>query len=217
MDEAARLLTLLALVGGALTMVGAAFAYYLDETRRLRRTLSEALGAVPQPMLTVRGRGVGVGFDLTRDLVAVAWDRGGWRLNYHLDELAGVELVVDRHVAARVFRGEARRGLDQLAEPQEQVRLRFVFDDAAYPEFVVDLWRPQDEGRRDRLSADEALQEANRWMARLESMLRRPARRTAPAVASAPAAAAAGPLFDLEDEDDEEDEEVLNDPESALN
>ena len=92
MDEAARLLTLLALVGGALTMVGAAFAYFLDETRRIRRTLTEALGAVPQPMLVARGRGVGVGFDLTRDLVAVAWDRGGWRLNYRLEELVGAEL-----------------------------------------------------------------------------------------------------------------------------
>lgn len=213
MDEAARLLTLLALVGGALTMVGAAFAYHLDETRRVRRTLTEALGAVPQPMLTARGRGVGVGFDLSRDLVAVAWDRGGWRLTYHLHELAGVELIVDRQVAARAFRGEARRGLDQLGEPKERVRLRFVFDDPAYPEFLVDLWRPQDEGRRDRFSADEALHEANRWMARMESLLRRPvARRAAPAVAPPTAQPPAGPLFDLDD-----DEEVLNDPEVAIN
>lgn len=202
MDEAARLLTLLALVGGALTMVCAAFAYFLDETRRIRRTLTQALGAPPQPLLVARGRGVGVGIDLAADRMAVTWDKGAWRLDYRLDELVGVELILDRQVAARAFRGEARRALDQLADPQERVRLRFVFDDPAYPEFLVDLWRPDDEGRRGRLNAEQALNEANRWMARLESLLRRP-RHATPAAA---APSSAGPLFD----------DGLNDPESAV-
>ena len=61
------------------------------------------MGAIPQPMLVARGRGVGIGFDLTRNLVAVTWDRGGWRLTYRLDELTGVELILDRQVAARAF------------------------------------------------------------------------------------------------------------------
>ena len=81
MDEAARLLTLLALVGGALTIVGATVAYFLDETRRVERTLSQGLGAAPQPMLTARGRGTGIGFDLATGRVCVTWDRGGWRLD----------------------------------------------------------------------------------------------------------------------------------------
>lgn len=204
MDEAARLLTLLALVGGALTMVCAAFAYFLDETRRIRRTLTQALGASPQPLLVARGRGVGIGFDLAADRLAVTWDKGAWRLDYRLDELVGVELIVDRQVAARAFRGEVRRPLDQLADPLERVRLRFVFDDPAYPEFLVDLWRPDDEGRRGRLTAEQALNEANRWMARLESLLRRARRATS--AAPVPAPASAGPLF----------EDGLNDPESAV-
>ncbi|MCW5760120.1 MAG: hypothetical protein KIS90_10170, partial [Phenylobacterium sp.] len=141
MDEAARLLTLLALAGGALTLVGAAFAWFLDETRRVRRTLAAGLnGAAPQPMLIARGRGAGIGFDLSAGTVGVAWDKGGWRLAYRLTELVGVELIVDRAVAARAFRGEARRALDQLAEPQERVRLRFVFDDPTHPDFALDLW-----------------------------------------------------------------------------
>lgn len=207
MDEAARLLTLLALVGGALTMVGAAFAYHLDATRRVRRTLTQALGVVPQPMLTAGG--CGVGFDLGHDRVAVAWDRGGWRLTYGLDELTGVELIVDRTVSARTFRGEARRGLDNLAEPQERVRLRFLFDDPAYPEFLIDLWQASEGGRRGRPSAEEALHEANRWMARMESLLRRPGeRRPAPAVTAA--TSPPGPRFDLGDD-------PLNDPETVIN
>jgi len=211
MDEVARLLTLLALAGGALTLLGGAVVWFLDETRRIQRTLAEGLGVPPQPMLVARGRGAGIGFDLTRGLVAVAWDRGGWRLDYRVDELIGVELIVDRQVAARAFRGEARRPLDQLVDPAERVRLRFVFDDPGHPDFALDLWRPEDEGRRGRLDADEALSEANRWMARMESLLRRPVAKPAAAAVATRVAAPppVGPLFD--------DAEFEDDPEDAIN
>src|SRR3954466_4399105 len=109
MDEAARLFTLLALVGGAIAVLGGVLAWHLDETRRLKRTLTLALGAEPNPLLVARGRGAAIGFELNAAQVAVAWDKGGWRLSYRLDELMGVELVVDRRVAARTFRGESRR------------------------------------------------------------------------------------------------------------
>jgi len=207
MDEVARLLTLLALAGGALTLVGGAFAYHLDETRRIRRTLAQGLGGVPQPLLVARGRGTGIGFDLAAGRVAVAWDKGAWRLDYRLDELMGVELIVDRQVAARAFRGEPRRPLDQLAEPQDLVRLRFVFDEPGHPDFELDLWRPEDEGRRGRFDAHEALAEANRWMARMEALLRRanPARRAAVAT-PVRAPPPPGPLFEDDPlEDDAED------------
>lgn len=216
MDEVARLLTLLALAGGALTLAGGAVAWFLEESRRIRRTLTEALGAVPQPLLIARGRGAGIGFDLAAGRVCVTWDKGAWRLDYALDELIGVELVVDRQVAARVFRGETRKPLDQLADPQERVRLRFIFDDPAHPDFHFDLWRPEDEGRRGRLDAAEALHEANRWMARMESLLRRPVAKPAAAAALAPVRVAAkpapppaGPLFD--------DDAYEGDPEDAIN
>jgi len=216
MDEVARLLTLLALAGGALTLLGAAVVWFLEESRRIRRTLTQALGTVPQPLLVARGRGAGIGFDLVHGRVCVAWDKGGWRLDYGLDELVGVELIVDRQVAARAFRGEGRKPLDQLADPQERVRLRFVFDDPAHPDFELDLWRPEDEGRRGRLDAQEALHEANRWMARMESLLRRPVAKLAPAPApvtatraAPPPAPAAGPLFD--------DDAFEDDPEDAIN
>lgn len=218
MDEVARLLTLLALAGGALTLAGAAVLWFLEEGRRIRRTLTQALGAVPQPLLIARGRGAGIGFDLAQGRLCTTWDRGAWRLDYGLDELMGVELIVDRQVAARAFRGETRKPLDQLADPQERVRLRFVFDDAGHPDFQLDLWRPEDEGRRGRLDAAEALHEANRWMARMESLLRRPLAKPAAAAAAPPAPARvapkaapppAGPLFD--------DDAYEDGPEDAIN
>lgn len=206
MDEAARLLTLLALAGGALTLLGAACAWFLDEIRRIRRTLREALGVEPQPWIAARGRGVGIGFDLSAGRVVVAWDKGAWRLDYMVSELLGMELIVDRRVVARAFRGEARRPLDQLDAPTERVRLRFVFDDPEHPDFEVDLWRPEDEGHRRRLLPEEALHEANRWLARIEAILRRsPARPAASMVIASPAAAPApapppAPSFEPDDE-----------------
>ena len=222
MDEASRLITLLALAGGALTLLGAAFAWFLDEVRRIRRTLRQALGAEPQPWLAARGRGVGLGFNLTTGQLAVTWDKGAWQLGYALTELIGVELIVDKRVAARAFRGEPRRPLDQLDAPQERVRLRFVFDDPEHADFDIDLWRPEDEGRRGRPSAEAALHEANRWVARTEALLRRASARPgvapariapAPVLRSASAPAlSAGPLFD---NDGGLDEEIGNDPEDA--
>ncbi len=211
MDEVARLLTLLALVGAGFAVVGGVLAWFLDERRRLTRTMTQALGVTPSPLLVAPGRGSAIGFDLAGGQVATAWDRGGWRLTYRLDELMGAELIVDRRVAARAFRGESRRPLDELEPPEDLVRLRFVFDDPHHPDFELDLWRPEDEGRRGRLEPDEALHEANRWLARLEALLRRPtpARPAAPiaAAAVAPVAAAALPWTDDDDDlvDDEED------------
>ena len=126
----------------------------------------------------------------------------------------GVELIVDRRVAARAFRGEARRPLDELADPEDLVRLRLVFDDAHHPDFELDLWRPEDEDRRGRFEALEALHEANRWVARIEALLRRPvAARPSPAVAP-PARPAAPPVAPPWEDDDDDD--LVNDDEDAV-
>lgn len=173
MDDVARLLTLLALVGGALTLLGGVFAWRLDEVRRIRRSLTLVLAADPQPLLTARGRGAGIGFNLADGKLAVTSDRGVWCLVFGIDELMGVELIVDRRVVARTFRNESRRPLDQLAAAEERVRLRFIFDDPAHADFDIDLWRLEDDDLHARPDAETALQEANRWMARIEAILRR--------------------------------------------
>ena len=173
MDEVARLLTLLALGGGALTILGIAFAWAFHEGRRVRGTLRKVLGEDPSLLLVARGRGRAVGLNASATKIAIVWDAGAWGLCYRIEELIGAELVVDRWVAARTHRGEVRRPLDQLAAPQERVRLRFLFDDPTYPDFDMDLWQPEDATRRDRFEADEALHEANRWVARLETAMRR--------------------------------------------
>jgi hypothetical protein len=185
MTEVGRLLISLALAGAALTLLGGGVIWSMDETRRIRRSLTRVLGEAPHAMLIARGRGKGVGFNFGTNQMAVTWDAGAWCLIYRIDELIGAELAVDGQVLARTYRGEPRRALDLMRGADTQVRLRLVFDEPRNPDFVFDLWLPEDENRKDAMNSAEAVQEANRWLARVESLLRRPpAPRPAPAVAA---------------------------------
>jgi hypothetical protein len=158
----------------------------MDETRRIRRSLTRVLGEAPHAMVVARGRGKGAGFNFTSNQVAVAWDAGAWCLIYRLEELVGAELAVDGQVLARVYRGEPRRALDVMRGADTQVRLRLVFDEPRNPDFVLDLWLPEDETRKGAMNPAEAIQEANRWIARVESLLRRPVPQRPTRVAAAP-------------------------------
>ena len=213
MDEVARLLVLLAVAGAALTLLGGVVIWRMDEGRRTRRGLRVMLKGDTHGLLVARGRGRGIGFNFTHNIVACSWDQGAWGLVYQLDELIGAEAIADGQVVARVHRGEVRRALDSLGGAEERVALRLAFNDLTYPEFVLDLWLPQDEGRRDGLSPEEALEECNRWLGRIEALFRRPAAsRSKPAVAPPPPTLAA-PLAPLPafltdaDEDEDQDEE----------
>jgi len=171
MDETARLLLWLALAGTAVTFAGSAAIWFMDEDRRIRRAFRNVLKLPADAVLSANGRGVG--FNFARSLAAVAWDQGAWCLVYRIDELVGAELLVDGEVRARAYRGEGRRALERTTPGTGQVALRFIFDDARYPDFEVTLWQPGDEAKRTAPSPAEAIQEANRWIARVEAILRR--------------------------------------------
>jgi len=171
MDETARLLLWLALAGTAVTFAGSAAIWVMDEDRRIRRAFRNVLKLPADAVLSANGRGVG--FNFARSLAAVAWDQGAWCLVYRIDELVGAELLVDGEVRARAYRGEGRRALERTTPGTGQVALRFIFDDARYPDFEVTLWAPGDEAKRSAPSPAEAIQEANRWIARVEAILRR--------------------------------------------
>jgi hypothetical protein len=212
MGEVMRLLLSLGLAGFALTLAGAGFIWSMNEGRRIRRSLARVLGEPAHALLIAHGRGKGLGFNFSTNQLAVTWDAGGWCLVYRLEELTGAELAVDGQVLARVHRGEARRALDITTGADTQVRLRLIFDDIRHPDFVMDLWLPEDDKRKDAMTAAEAVQEANRWIARVEAVLRRPlARRDPPLVSPPPpppepvvAAVAESPPWDEDDPDDDE-------------
>ena len=219
MNDLTRLLVLVVAAGLAVTVLAGVFRWYLDEGRRVRRGLKAVLKGDVHGFLVARGRGRGVGFDFTSNQVAVVWDQGAWGLVYTLDELMGAEVIVDRLVAGRVHRGEARRALDAFGA-EERVALRLVFDDPGHPDFVLDLWLPEDAGRRDELPPDESIAEANRWLARIEALLRRPSpgRRTVldapppPAAEPPPVSQPARPppaAFDMHDAVDDDEEPII--------
>ena len=189
MDEVTRLRALLGVAGIAVTVLAGIARWTNNEGRRIRRGLKVILKSQPHGFLAALGRGRGMGFNFTTIQVAVVWDAGAWGLVYALDELMGAEVIVDGLVVGRAHRGETRRALDAF-DAAERVALRLVFDDVGSPDFVLDLWLPEDEGRSDELPPSEAIAEANRWLARIEALLRRPVTTRRPAsVASAPAPA----------------------------
>lgn len=211
MTDIARLLLMLGLAGTAVTFIGSLALWYLDEPRRMQRALRRVLKGEPEAVVLARGRGRGAGFSFDTGLAAVAWDRGNWCLVYRIDELIGAELIIDGQVAARVYRGEPRRALDQVVSSADQVTLRLLFDDPRNPDFALDLWLGGDEARRDDWSPGAAIQESNRWLARADAILRRPpAPRPAPVVAAPPPKPVAPvaeepPPWDDEDETPDED------------
>ena len=216
MNEWPRLLLLLALAGIAVTVLGSAAIWLMDEERRIRRALKRVLKGSAEAVILARGRGRGAGFNFSTGLMAVTWDAGGWLLIYRLDELMGAEVIVDGQVLARVYRGEPRRALDQTLEHAARVTLRLIFDDPHHPDFDLDLWLAGDEARRRATSPAEAMQDANRWLARAEAILRRPtAPRAAPHDPNAPSPLRP-PLEDREEADEDDPPFHLDDDERLI-
>jgi len=173
MNDLARLLIWIGLAGTVVTLLGSAVIWFMDEERRIRRALKRVLKTTPEALVIARGRGRGAGFCFSKGSMAVAWDGGAWCLVYRIEELIGAELIVDDQVLARAFRGEPRKALDQAIAAMERVTLRLVFDDPKFADFDLDLWRPGDEAGRRGSPSTDAVNEAARWITRVEAILRR--------------------------------------------
>jgi len=173
MTQLGPFLVLIGVVAVALAALGGMVAWYNEQGRRIRRGLRRVLKGDTHALIIAPGRGRGAGFNFTSNTMAVAWDAGGWCLIYQIDELLGAELVVDGQVAARAYRGEPRRPLDVLGGAEKQVALRLVFDDPQYPDFHLELWSAERTPRSGEFKAAEAVEEGNRWLARVESVFRR--------------------------------------------
>ena len=174
MSELWRLLLLVTLSASAVTFLGSAAIWFMDEERRIRRALRHVLKGAPETVIVAKGRGRGAGFNFTTNQAAVAWDSGAWCLIYRIDELMGAELSVDGQVIGRVFRGEPRRAIDQVVQQAAQVTLKLIFDDPRHPDFELELWQEGDQQRRESRSPADAIQEANRWLLRADAIVRRP-------------------------------------------
>ncbi|HEY9217966.1 MAG TPA: hypothetical protein VIO94_07955, partial [Phenylobacterium sp.] len=173
MNDLARLLLWIALAGTAVTFLGSAAIWWMDEERRIRRALKRVLRNPPEALVVARGRGRGAGFCFSTGSMAVTWEGGSWCLVYKIDELMGAELIVDGQVLSRAFRNEPRKAMDQVIAAIEHVTLRLVFDDPRFADFDLDLWLPGDDAGRRPAPSTEAVQEGGRWITRVEAILRR--------------------------------------------
>src|SRR5580698_5433764 len=209
MSEWLRLVLLIGVGGAGVTLLAMGFARYMAEDQRLARTFSKALQVKPDAVLIGHGTGRGVALSLAARKLVTAWDSGGWHMIYPLEELLGAELDLDGGVAARAMRGEPRRMLDRSTGAEREVRLRLLFDDPRHPDFELVLW-PSKAARGAPARPREAISEANRWIARVETLRRRtggaltltqpPAAVARPiAAAQAEAAPQAGDLFDADE------------------
>ncbi len=205
MSELIRLALWIGIAGAAATLVVAAAAFLMAEERRLGRAFRKVLGGPPDAVVIARGHGRAAGLDLAEGRIAVAWNAGGWCLLYDLSELMGAEVSLDGQVAARVFRSEPRRALERTSGAESEVRLRLVFDEPLHPDFELVLWPTGKSGIRSPAKPAEAVSEANRWLARIEAVMRRSgAAVVRPSPAHIPSSAARR-AEDLFEEDEEED------------
>ncbi|MDP3405612.1 MAG: hypothetical protein Q8S03_13030 [Brevundimonas sp.] len=171
MDEALRVILLVALAAAALTTAALGLNWWMEPERRLRRAMLKSLGTTPGAEALSAPEGRAAGLDFEGGQIAVLWDRGAHGLVYAFDEVEGGEVIVDGHVVARVRRGEARKALDIMAPDAELVTLRLLFADARYPEFELALWNARAPGQTG--SPPEAMRLGRRWLSHLEALLKR--------------------------------------------
>jgi hypothetical protein len=207
MSEWLRMTLFIGAAGVAVTLAAVAASWWYNEPRRLARTFRQGLGAPPDAAVIAPGTGRGIALSLATRRLVTAWDRGGWRMVYPLSDVIGAEVDLDGEVAARVLRGEAGRRLDRSSGAVEDVRLRLIFDDPLHPDFELALW-PTHAKRGGFGRPRDAIAEGNRWIARIEAMLRR---------SSAPAAGAASvrrprpSLSETLDEVEDDEDDILTD------
>jgi hypothetical protein len=203
MSEWLRLALFIAGAGVAVTLAAVAASWWYNEPRRLARTFQQGLGAPPDAALVAPGTGRGIAISLSTRRLVTAWDRGGWRMLYPLGDVIGAEVELDGEVAARVLRGEPGRRLERSSGAEEDVRLRLIFDDPANPDFELVLWPPL--GQRGGFGRPrDAIGEANRWIARVEAVLRRSRAPAAGAAVRGPRASLEATLNSIEDDEDDD-------------
>jgi hypothetical protein len=172
MPQVARVLLLLVAAGALLTVVVAIINWWLEPHRRIGRALRAVLDGPVDALATAPLHGQGAALRISDGKIAIVRSFADRGLVFDLDELIGAELIFDGQVAARVFRGEQRVALNNIAPQARRVTLRLVFDDLRDPEFLLELWSEHN-GPPDDPAAEHAMASARAWFARAEAVVRR--------------------------------------------
>ena len=125
-----------------------------------------------EALVIAHGQGRGAAFNFAAGVMAVTWDAGAWCLIYRIDELLGLELVVDSRVVWRAVGGEQRIPLEAPPWARKQVALRLAFDDPKHAAFVLELWSASRRAHPSTPGAAQALEDALQWITRVEPFVR---------------------------------------------
>jgi hypothetical protein len=175
MSEVIRILLILGIAGAALTMIGAAIAWWRAEDRRLGRLITRVFDGPADAQIIGRGQNAAIAIGDEPPQILVMQEGGAKARLYQLAHLLGAELDVDDVLVSRAFLGEARMPLDHAAANAQTVVLRLLFYDPKHPDFDLVIWSPRRRRSQDQ-SSDIAIRDGGRWVARIDALLRQHAR-----------------------------------------
>jgi hypothetical protein len=199
MTELIRILLILGIISAALTMVGAAVAWWRAEDRRLGRVIAGVFEGPVDAQIIGKGQNAAIAIGDEPPQILVLREGGAKARIYQLSHLLGAELDVDDVLVSRAFLGEARMPLDHAASNAQSVVLRLLFYDPKHPDFELVIWSQRKRAGPEQTS-DLTIREGARWVARIDTLIRQYAReaqnQTPPPPPRPQRPPAPAPLFD---------------------
>ena len=178
LTELIRILLILGIISAALTMAGAAIAWWRAEDRRLGRIIANVFEGPADAQIIGKGQNAAIAIGDDPPQILVLREGGAKARLYQLSHLLGAELDVDDVLVSRAFLGEARMPLDHAISNAQSVVLRLLFYDPKHPDFELVIWSQRKRAGADQTS-DLTIREGARWVARIDALIRQYAREAA--------------------------------------
>lgn len=144
---------------------------YNETGRQILRGLRKVLEGEVDAFVIDYGRSCGVGFNFTSMTVALAWDAGAWCMVYGVEEMLGVELMVDDRVEGWAYAEGQLWPADRQTRADRQVVLRHLFDDPHRPHFLLELWNAERDADDTIPDAATAVENGARWLEGMAALM----------------------------------------------
>ncbi|MDC7683467.1 hypothetical protein PQU92_09285 [Asticcacaulis sp. BYS171W] len=181
MEQALRVILWFGFAALALTLIASGALWWFENTRRLARGVTTALGHAPDALVFDTRNTKAAGLDFSHGDLAILWDVGRHGLVFTFDEIEGAELIVDERVVARTQKGEPRRVLEETYPNASRVVLRLIFADVQTPEFELTLFGDVTTSSVHPKTASEAVQLGRKWLSHVDAVIKRVPQKPVPA------------------------------------
>ena len=178
------LTTLIILSAAGLAVLFVLYRFYdkqVEEPRKLEDEIKEALEGHKETVRSVEPvRQAAVSLSIPGDRLIIVRQFGKVpTLRIPLFAVLGVELMVDGKVLARVIRGGAHKMIDDANPQGQDIRIRFIIDDAEFPSYELLMWHPTDGGTARSEGPAAAMDHARKWFYFIEALMLKQAKRVA--------------------------------------